>query len=297
MDKSLAVCIPAAPNDDIQPGRIDNLSRTIDSFATASKPQDWTFELTVCVDGIPCPALYDMLATKQVQWSFLERMEPQQASDKNRARNFAVGMSRSNFVLCLDQDLLIDEMFFDSITAAMNDTGDDRTLWFPMDRDLESTPSSLDHENLLKCSKPWDYDKTSHVTGATEPYLDASYTKYEGQPICSRRLFHLLGGMDPRFRGWGGNKEDFTNRAKQLGLRFYIVGTAFVYHQPHGRRNTDEASFGGTALFHMLKNSREQAAPPEGWLRRKQLVHGTSAIAPIQLARPTRRKHRRHVLS
>lgn len=72
---------------------------------------------------------------------------------------------------------------------------------------------------------------------------------YGGNWSCPANIFKKLGGLDERFKGWGGEDFDFARRAQLDGHDIILNTNCIGYHLDHETINRDKTKSIGKGYF------------------------------------------------
>jgi hypothetical protein len=156
---------------------------------------------------------------------------------KARLVNLGVLMAKSPIICMHDADMIANPYYLNAAVNALMD--DDKSdVLCPFLRVL-----NVSGELRKSFIESGDYNTLS-------PFLEDDLPAeinvlYENTPgainVFKRAEFVRIGGLDPRFTGWGGEDDDLLVRAGRLGIRWHSFGDAraALFHLNHdsGSRN------------------------------------------------------------
>ncbi len=135
-------------------------------------------------------------------------------------------------VLCLhDADVVADPRVF---KLCVDDLLDEQRsdAWAPYQQVVNvagALQRRLDESGDFACLQP-------HA-GMRDPLAPDMHLLYEsaagGITLMRREVFLRVGGFDPSFRGWGGEDDELLGRAARLGVRWWSVEGARLFHLHH----------------------------------------------------------------
>lgn len=187
---------------------------------------DKQLDATVCIPWRPSPsrmAAFDRVTEfwRQFGWPIVTGDSDSEVFSLAQARNSAVSQAKTDVVVIVDADTLIDPL--NVLRAVAEPSG---VCWpFTKYRTIDQKYLGLPYEELVTVPylNTWDGDGVAGVGGCL---------------VTTRKEYWRLGGQPPEFVGWGWEDTAFTIVVRTLSTAKRAVG--YLYSFEH---NTDSDSY------------------------------------------------------
>ena len=158
----------------------------------------------------------------------------------NKSKGYNIGLEKcSTDIVCfLDIDCIVSKQNIEKAITTLNHVDgicigyNGTAIYFNYNvknKIVDYTESLYDFLNSF-------VDTSNLQTNFTNDYYHVANTNAVGGMLIGyKRIFNLIGGFNPNFKGWGFEDNEIIIRAKKLHVPIYLINTIkpLLFHLPH----------------------------------------------------------------